>query len=66
MEAHVVECLCCGEQRVVVRSGRLEAPGECGRCGYLGWARSDSLTEETRRLLRERPPERRRPVLRAA
>jgi hypothetical protein len=44
-----IECLCCGERR---GEGRPEP--ECPRCGYLGWARADSLDEPTRRLLRER------------
>jgi hypothetical protein len=40
------------------RTERLD-PGECDRCGYLGWALLSDLTEATRRILRERPPERR-------
>ena len=38
---------------------RLE-PGECLRCGYVGWARREELTETLRRALRERTTERRR------
>jgi hypothetical protein len=38
---------------------RLE-PGECTRCGYVGWARRGELTETLRRALRERTTERRR------
>jgi hypothetical protein len=59
-----VECLFCGGVREleVERPGHVEA-GECGRCGYLGWAPSDDLTERARRDLRERPPERRRRFL---
>jgi hypothetical protein len=34
--------------------------GECHRCGYVGWASSDDLTQKARRELRERPVERRR------
>jgi len=34
-------------------------PGECTRCGYVGWARVDDLSEVARRLIRERPLERR-------
>jgi hypothetical protein len=55
-----VECLGCGEARTVPseRAPRLD-PGECPRCGYIGWAPSSSLTEATRRHIRERPVERR-------
>ena len=39
--------------------GKVVASCECPRCGYLGWARAGELSENTRRLLRERPlPER--------
>jgi hypothetical protein len=49
----VVECLNCGCLR--------EVPGRaCPRCEYVGWARVRDLDEPQRRLLRERPPERRR------
>jgi hypothetical protein len=34
--------------------------GECPRCGYVGWAHVEDLTELARRLIRERPLERRR------
>jgi len=34
--------------------------GECGRCDYVGWASVADLTEKIRRVLRDRPPERRR------
>jgi phage FluMu protein Com len=51
--AQTVECLRCGKQRDY-------RDDECPRCGYVGWARSDELTERTRRTLRERPLERRR------
>jgi DNA-directed RNA polymerase subunit RPC12/RpoP len=59
-EKQAVECLRCGSFRTVERerSQRLD-PGECPKCGYLGWALFTDLTEATRRLLRERPPERR-------
>jgi hypothetical protein len=55
MERRTVECLNCGKTR---RVG--DATGECSRCGYVGWAETDSLTETLRRALRERPPERRK------
>jgi hypothetical protein len=51
-----VECLRCGEVREI--SGRDD--GACRRCEYVGWALVTDLTESLRRLLRERPPERRR------
>jgi hypothetical protein len=40
------------------RSERLD-PGECPRCGYVGWALVADLSDPVRRTLRERPPERR-------
>jgi hypothetical protein len=51
-----VECLRCGETREI--TGR--DAGECARCEYVGWALVADLTEQLRRILRERPPERRR------
>jgi hypothetical protein len=33
---------------------------ECARCGYVGWASVEDLTERDRRALRARPLERRR------
>jgi hypothetical protein len=33
---------------------------ECPRCGYLGWALVQALSEGERRAFRLRPPERRR------
>jgi hypothetical protein len=51
-----VECLGCGATRNVVRVGHEIEPGECPRCGYLGWADPTSLSEQSRRALRERPP----------
>jgi hypothetical protein len=71
VDAVRIECLGCGEARVV-DAGRAEAqavdtyphphrldPGECPRCGYLGWAPSTALTEPMRRRIRERPVDRR-------
>ena len=56
-----VECLACGAGRSVAPAerSRLE-PGECPRCGYVGWARRNELTETLRQALRERTTERRR------
>lgn len=50
-----MECLNCGKTR---RVG--DDTGECIRCGYVGWADAESLTETLRRALRERPVERRK------
>lgn len=33
--------------------------GHCPRCGYVGWAYSDELSEDERRTLRDVPLERR-------
>jgi hypothetical protein len=56
-----VECLSCGARRVVVVAGDGHGdPGECHRCGYVGWASSEELNETARRRLREHPLERRR------
>jgi hypothetical protein len=56
-----VECLRCGATRQVhAREGVHVDAGECERCEYVGWALVTDLTEQLRRLLRERPPERRR------
>jgi ribosomal protein S27AE len=65
-EKHAVECLRCGTFRTIERD-RTErlAPGECGRCGYLGWALVADLSEPVRQTLRERPPEGRFRRLRA-
>jgi hypothetical protein len=54
-----IECLSCGARRGVVGDARHLDPGECPRCTYVGWARVDDLTEVARRLIRERPIERR-------
>jgi hypothetical protein len=54
MANRLVECLRCGKTR------SLGSPPECPRCGYLGWAEPEALTERMRRALRSRPPELRR------
>jgi uncharacterized protein (DUF2461 family) len=56
-----VECLGCGEARAVTAPAEADKldPGECPRCGYLGWAPSAALTETMRRRIRERPVDRR-------
>jgi hypothetical protein len=61
MEKLSVECLRCGDTREVpARKGGHVDTGECDRCEYVGWALVADLTEKLRRVLRERPPERRR------
>jgi ribosomal protein S27AE len=61
MELLTVECLRCGDTREVSAKAddHMDA-GECARCEYVGWALVADLTEKIRRVLRERPPERRR------
>jgi hypothetical protein len=59
VEPYRVECLSCGARRIVAGGPRHGDPGECHRCGYVGWAASKDLTAAARRLLRERPLERR-------
>ena len=61
MEMLTVECLRCGDTRAVsAREGAHLDAGECERCDYVGWALVADLTETLRRVLRDRPPERRR------
>ncbi len=55
-----VECLGCGYRRSVRAGEPGSALDECPRCTYVGWAASAELSEQTRRLLRERPPGHRR------
>ena len=56
MECIEAECLSCGKKRSVTREeGRQIFSGDCPRCGYVGWAPVMSLSERTRRLLRELP-----------
>jgi Zn ribbon nucleic-acid-binding protein len=60
MESLVVECLRCGSHRQADPSPLRKANSECQRCGYVGWAAVDDLSEHERRALRRRPLERRR------
>ena len=61
METLSVECLRCGQVRQISeRPGVNVDAGECDVCEYVGWAFAADLTEKIRRVLRERPPERRR------
>ena len=58
MHARRLECLRCGKLWTDAQTGfRGVHESECPRCGYLGWAEMSELTENTRRLLRELPPE---------
>jgi transposase len=63
MAQRLVECLNCGALRKIAtlpsRPGGLH---ECARCGYVGWAETNSLTETLRRALRDRTLEQRRRV----
>ena len=61
MEQRTIECLNCGAPRLLT-AVHSHLHDECHRCGYLGWAESESLTETLRRRLRERPLEHRRPA----
>jgi hypothetical protein len=56
VDVRILECLRCGDTREV--AGR--DTGECPRCEYVGWAPVADLSEKLRRVLRDRPPERRR------
>ncbi|MDQ4018263.1 MAG: hypothetical protein M3188_00315 [Actinomycetota bacterium] len=60
MEKVRIECLRCGDARKVtaVPQPRRD-PGECPRCGYIGWAPSSALSEPVRRRIREQPLDRR-------
>jgi hypothetical protein len=50
---HQIECLACGGARVPARNDPRQEDG-CPRCGYLGWALSAELDEQTRRRIRDR------------
>jgi Zn ribbon nucleic-acid-binding protein len=61
MALKLVECLKCGAaRRVANRPSRPSQQDECMRCGYVGWAESETLTETLRRALREHTVEQRR------
>jgi hypothetical protein len=60
-----VECLACGARRAFVADAHNHlAMGDCPRCGYVGWAQPDDLSEQSRRALRDRPLELRSPHFR--
>jgi Zn ribbon nucleic-acid-binding protein len=61
MASKLVECLKCGaERRVTNQPLRPAQQDECTRCGYVGWAESETLTETLRRALRDHTVEQRR------
>jgi hypothetical protein len=62
--ATTVECLNCGATRCVQHDlTRRIHDDACRRCGYVGWASAEDLTESTRRALRDQPLRRRRCLL---
>jgi Zn ribbon nucleic-acid-binding protein len=60
MEPLVVECLRCGSHRKLAPNPLRQANPDCLRCGYVGWAPVNALSEDERRAMRGRPLERRR------
>jgi hypothetical protein len=61
MASKLVECLNCGApRRVAIMRSRPADPNDCRRCGYVGWAETETLTETLRRALREHTLEQRR------
>ena len=64
MRTKLVECLNCGaERRVTPEPSRPMQADACGRCGYVGWAEAETLTETLRRMLRDHTIEHRRTPL---
>ena len=64
MVLKLVACLNCGApRRVAAKASRPGDPHECGRCGYVGWAETETLTETLRRALRDRTFDQRRRVV---
>ena len=60
MDTLMIECLRCGDVRQVpTPDGAKVDAGECHRCDYVGWAPVADLTEVARRMIRDRPLERR-------
>lgn len=56
----MLECLRCGSHREAGTTPLRKVSPECPRCNYVGWAPVGALTDRERRMLRERPLERRR------
>ncbi len=64
MASRLIECLSCGaSRRVAVARFRPIQQDDCARCGYVGWAETESLTEALRRALRDRTVEQRRRIV---
>jgi len=64
MASKLVECLNCGAvRRAAATISRPVNADECGRCGYVGWAETETLTETLRRALREHTVEQRRRII---
>ena len=61
MASKPIECLNCGAtRRVFVDRMHAMQRDECSRCGYVGWAETESLTEALRRALRDTTVDKRR------
>jgi hypothetical protein len=61
VQTKAVECLNCGAtRRISAAPSRPSEPTDCPKCGYVGWAEAESMTEALRRALRDAPLERRR------
>jgi uncharacterized paraquat-inducible protein A len=56
VEERTIECLSCGATRELDAGTHPGDAGECPRCGYLGWADRESLTDTLRRMIHERLP----------
>jgi len=64
MATKLVECLNCGApRRHDAHASRPVQTDECRRCGYVGWAEAETLTEALRRTIRETTLDRRRTPL---
>jgi Zn ribbon nucleic-acid-binding protein len=64
MRLKQVECLNCGAvRRAALSPSRPGNADECVRCGYVGWAETETLTETLRRSLREYTLEQRRHLI---
>jgi Zn ribbon nucleic-acid-binding protein len=46
MEPLVVECLRCGSHRKLSPNPLREANVDCPRCGYVGWAPVEALSDD--------------------
>jgi ribosomal protein S27AE len=64
MASKLVECLNCGAvRRAAATLSRPVNADECGRCGYVGWAETETLTETLRRALREHTVDKRHRII---